>query len=126
MLVYSIKMSEICTGWCAPTVIYTILSLISLILGFTTLTMQSSKSNQTSPSSTSSSSPQITLTWQQYIISLITTLLFGALLYVLCKKCHKGLAWVLLLLPLILSIIFIIFIVLLLVSIGNSINNKNK
>jgi|688.fasta_scaffold417402_3 hypothetical protein len=77
-----------CNQFCAPFIIYVILSIISLLSTFQTQQTQILI---------------ITLT-----IHIISNLIFGYLIYWLCYHCHLTIAWIVLLLPIILSIILTI------------------
>ena len=45
-----------------------------------------------------------------YTISIIMKVLWGIVIYYLCKNCHEGWAWIIVLLPLIFIVIVLMFI----------------
>ena len=84
------------TSWCWPFIIYVVLGLIAMIANLYLLF----------------TSKKVTIgSGVVYVIfKLLFFLFFGWLIYYLCKKGHTGWAWVVLLLPLIISVIFTLFI----------------
>ena len=85
--------------WCWPFIIYIVLSIIGFI---SNIYLVFSNSGSTKKMSTGQGLAYL-------IFKLIFYIFFGWLIYYLCKKGHTGWAWVVLLLPMILSFIFIIF-----------------
>ena len=82
-----------CEGWCAPTIIYFSLAVVSMILNL--FATNSLDNNMTGGQN------QLAIT----IGSLIGILAWTSILYWLCSRCHNKVAWVVLLFPFIMSVV---------------------
>jgi cell division protein FtsW (lipid II flippase) len=77
-----------CSGWCWPLIIYVIIVAISFISIFVSGMDNTMKDGG--------------LIW-----NIVWALIFGFILWILCKNCKDGWAWILLLLPFIIMLIII-------------------
>ena len=83
-----------CDGWCAPTLIYLVLAVMSLLA---TMSMHFRD-------------PEI-VTSEAVIMSVLYKIFWAGVLYLLCSTCHDSIAWLVLLVPLIFGLlaVFLIF-----------------
>jgi cell division protein FtsW (lipid II flippase) len=77
-----------CSGWCWPLIIYVIIVAISFISILISDRQEISKDSG--------------LIW-----NIIWAVIFGVILWILCKNCYEGWAWLLLLLPIIIMLVII-------------------
>lgn len=89
----SSAMSSLCSGWCAPVIIYLILSGISI---YNTWTFDASKYPELSSLMNRDKS---TVLFQQVVV----TLLWTGLMYWLCSRCQSGWSWFILVAPMLIS-----------------------
>lgn len=77
-----------CSGWCVPLYIYLVLAMVQIASILLT------KSH---------------IPWKTKVlylaISISWNILIGSLMYYLCKQCHSGWSWIVLLLPLAINVI---------------------
>ena len=81
-----------CSGWCAPTVVYMILAVISIFGAIV--------------------HPEVSSTSERILmvgVQIVATGLWTFLLYTLCANCYEGWAWFLFLIPLFLAIFVLLF-----------------
>ena len=74
-------------GWCAPLIIYMVLSVFSLMM-----ILSSNKKNK----------------MNSFVMNLVFMAMIGAIMYYLCKSGHAFWSWIILLLPLILWVLLLI------------------
>lgn len=101
---------KICKGWCIPLFIHIGLSIIQLLFVLFKKTYDDNGKKVTYP---------LSIRMIIFGIVLVWDILIGILLYYLCKHCHQGWAWVIILLPIILSFIMFVFIFIAAVSVAS-------
>lgn len=97
-----------CNPLCPPFIIYIILSVVSLL------------------STIINTSSSITTKLISVSSGLVSMALFGALFYWLCYTCHKTIAWVILLIPVIVFLLLLVFSLGLLSSLLTNAENKKS
>ena len=93
-----------CNGWCTPLYIYIFLAVIQVGLIMTMKVYHPyHKRYVNAPGSIKTRYAMLTIIW---------TIFISLIMYYLCKYCHPGWAWFILLLPILLNIIMILGIIL--------------
>lgn len=100
---------ETCSGWCAPTIIYTVLALITIILHLVMVIQQNNATVDATatPSTSPTTANDPTANWINFAINVVVSFLFGGLLFALCKNCYNNAAWAILIISFIISLLLI-------------------
>ncbi len=101
-----------CSGWCIPTVIYMVLSIISILLQLFQ-----------DPPANLDRGEIIGYKVRVFLIQTIIASLWTLLMYWVCSNCHENWAWFILLFPFLLGLLLLFFIVIVLAA---EKNRKNR
>ncbi|KKL64481.1 hypothetical protein LCGC14_2164610 [marine sediment metagenome] len=101
---------ESCSGWCLPLYIYIFLAILQFITIMMMKIYHPGKQRYVNaPGSVKA---------RYAIISIIWNTLVGVVMYYLCKYCHSGWSWFILLLPIILNtLIFLLMVIVIMYTI---------
>ncbi len=101
------QMPRYCSGWCAPTIIYAIIVVVSIVA---TLIMRTSIQDKI----------------KSIIIRTLIGSLWLAVIYLTCKYCYNTTAWFLALLPVLFGLLSLIFITSIMVAVRNKTRRRSR